>query len=124
MKSRDAQIRMKRFQIEERRRQVGQIEAMIEEFARMVGDLDMEIAAEHRRTGIEDEKHFAYSTFARAARQRRANLQTSVSDLNSQLDTAKAALDLALAELEKEEEKMERETAHDSHRHHADRAAS
>src|SRR5262245_60526211 len=64
MKSRDAQIRMKRFQIEERRRQVGQIEAMIEEFGRMVSDLDMEIAAEHRRTGIEDEKHFAYSTFA------------------------------------------------------------
>jgi flagellar FliJ protein len=124
MKSRDAQIRMKRFQIDERRRQVGQIEAMIEEFGRMVGDLDMEIAAEHRRTGIEDEKHFAYSTFARAARQRRANLQTSVSDLNSQLDTAKAALDLAMAELEKEEEKMERETAHDSSRHHSDRAAS
>ena len=79
MKSRDAQIRMKRFQIEERRRQVGQIETMIEEFGRMIYDLDMEIAAEHRRTGIEDEKHFAYSTFARAARQRRANLQTSVS---------------------------------------------
>ena len=68
MKSRDAAIRRKRFQIEERRRQVGQIETMIEEFGRMVGDLDMEIAAEHRRTGIEDEKHFAYSTFARVDR--------------------------------------------------------
>lgn len=124
MKSRDAQIRMKRFQIEERRRQVGQIEAMTEEFSRMIGDLDMEIAAEHRRTGIDDEKHFAYSTFARAARQRRANLQTSVADLRSQLDTAKAALDLALAELEKEQEKMEREVAQDTGRHHTDRAAS
>ena len=113
MKSRDAAIRRKRFQLEERRRQVGQIETMIEEFGRMVGDLDMEIAAEHRRTGIEDEKHFAYSTFARAARQRRANLQASVADLASQLDTAKAALDLALAELEKEEEKLEREAGHD-----------
>ena len=81
MKSRDAQIRMKRFQIEERRRQVGQIETMIEEFGRMVGDLDHEIAAEHRRTGIDDEKHFAYSTFARAASQRRTNLQTSIADL-------------------------------------------
>jgi hypothetical protein len=68
---------MKRFQMEDRRRQVGQIETMIEEFGRMIGDLDHEIAAEHRRTGIDDEKHFAYSTFARAARQRRANLQTS-----------------------------------------------
>jgi len=110
---------MKRFQIEERRRQVGQIETMIEEFSRMVSDLDIEIAAEHRRTGIEDDKHFAYSTFARAARQRRANLQTSISDLNQQLDTAKAALDLATAELEKEEEKLERDLAHDSGRHRA-----
>jgi hypothetical protein len=117
MKSRDAAIRMMRFQVEERRRQAGQIEAMIEEFSRMVADLDHEIAAEHRRTGIDDEKHFAYSTFARAARQRRTNLQTSIADLASQLDTAKAALDLALAELEREEEKVQREGGGEALRH-------
>jgi hypothetical protein len=114
---------MKRFQIEERKRQVGQIETMIEEFGRMIAELDMEIAAEHRRTGIEDEKHFAYSTFARAARQRRSNLQTSVSDLGHQLEEAKAALDLAQAELAKEEEKQQREMGADT-RHHSGRAAS
>ena len=123
MKSRDAQIRMKRFQIEERRRQVGQIETMIEEFGRMVGDLDHEIAAEHRRTGIDDEKHFAYSTFARAARQRRTNLQTSITDLGQQLETAKAALDLAMAELQREEEKLEREAGPELVRQAPDRAA-
>jgi hypothetical protein len=88
----------------------------------MVSDLDHEIAAEHRRTGIDDEKHFAYSTFARAARQRRANLQTSIADLTSQLDTARAALDLAETELQREEEKLERETAELPR--HADRHAS
>jgi flagellar FliJ protein len=123
MKSRDSAIRMLRFQAEERRRQVGQIEAMVEEFNRMVSDLDIEIAAEHRRTGIEDEKHFAYSTFARAARQRRANLQASIDELSQQLETARAALDLAEAEVQREQEKMERESAHDSGRHTADRAA-
>ena len=123
MKSRDAHIRMKRFQIEERRRQVGQIETMIEEFGRMVSDLDHEIAAEHRRTGIDDEKHFAYSTFARAARQRRTNLQTSIADLGQQLETAKAALDLAMAELQREEEKLERETGPELVRQAPDRAA-
>jgi hypothetical protein len=114
---------MKRFQIEERRRQVGQIETMIEEFGRMVGDLDHEIAAEQRRTGIDDEKHFAYSTFARAARQRRTNLQTSIADLGQQLETAKAALDLAMAELQREEEKLERETGPELVRQAPDRAA-
>jgi chromosome segregation ATPase len=115
---------MLRFQAEERRRQVGQIEAMVEEFTRMVSDLDHEIAAEHRRTGIDDEKHFAYSTFARAARQRRANLQASIDELSQQLETAKGALDLAEAEVEREEEKLEREIAQDPGRHATDRAAS
>jgi hypothetical protein len=109
MKSRDNAIRMMRFQVEERRRQTGQIETMIEEFSRMVADLNLEIAAEHRRTGIDDEKHFAYSTFAKAARQRRNNLQTSIADLNSQLEQARSGLDLAMAELAKEEEKQGRE---------------
>jgi flagellar protein FliJ len=123
MKSRDSAVRMMRFQADERRRQVGQIETMIEEFGRMISDLDLEIAAEHRRTGIDDDKHFAYSTFARAAKARRANLDASVAELGGQLETAKAALDLALAELEREEEKLERETAQDGGRH-ANRVAS
>jgi flagellar protein FliJ len=123
MKSRDGTIRMLRFKVEERRRQVGQIETMIEEFNRMISDLDLEIAAEHRRTGIDDEKHFAYSTFARAANQRRSNLNTSISDLGHQLETARGALDLAVAELEREEEKLERDTAQEAGRHHVTRAA-
>ena len=122
MKSRDSALRVLRFQAEERRRQAGQIEAMIEEFNRMVGDLDMEIAAEQRRTGIEDEKHFAYSTFARAARQRRANLQASIDELSQQLETANGALDLAEAEVEREQEKVDRDAAQDAGRH-ASRAA-
>lgn len=110
MKSRDNAVRLKRFQIDEKRRQVGQIETMIEEFNRMISDLDQEIEAEHRRTGIADDKHFAYSTFARAAIQRRENLQTSVSDLDSQLTTARAALDLAEAELARDEERIDRDS--------------
>ena len=110
MKSRERNIRSKRFQIEDMQRHVGQIESMIEEFSRMIGDLDHEIAAEQRRTGIDDENHFAYSTFARAASQRRDNLKTSVADLQSQLDTAAASLDLAHAELAHEQDRHERET--------------
>ena len=110
MKSRDNAVRTKKFQIEDKRRQVGQIEAMIEEFTRMISDLDQEVEAEHRRTGIDDQNHFAYSTFARAAVQRRANLQTSVDDLQSQLTTAMAALDLAEAELARDEERIGRDS--------------
>ena len=44
MKSRDTLIRLKRFQVEEKRRRVAQIEMMIAEFDRMAVDLDREIA--------------------------------------------------------------------------------
>ena len=113
MKSRDreAALRLKRFQVEEQERQVGQIEAMIEEFGRMVADLDQEIAAEHRRTGVEDTKDFRYSIYARAARQRRTNLAASIADLQGQIEAARAALALSRAELAQAEERLEREAA-------------
>lgn len=101
MKSRDSLVRLKRFHVEERRRRLAQIELMINEFARMAADLDREIALEEQRAGISDLAHFAYPTYARAARARRDNLLRSSSELRGQLDDAKAGLDEALAELGK-----------------------
>ena len=101
MKSRDTLIRLKRFQAEEKRRRVSQIEAMIAEFARMASDLDREIALEEQRNGVTDMSHFAYSTYARAARTRRDNLHQSAEDLRSQLDEAKARFEEAAEELAK-----------------------
>jgi flagellar FliJ protein len=101
MKSRDTLVRLKRFQAEEKRRRVTQIEAMIAEFTRMATDLDREIANEEQRTGVGDTSHFAYSTYARASRARRDNLHTSAQELRGQLEEAKARLDEASAELAK-----------------------
>jgi flagellar protein FliJ len=101
MKSRDTFIRLKRFQVDEKRRRVAQIESMIAEFSRMAADLDREIGIEESRTGIADPLHFAYSTYARAARTRRDNLQQSASELRGQLDEAKSHLDEAQEELQK-----------------------
>ena len=101
MKSRDTLIRLKRFQAEERRRRVAQIEAMIAEFGRMAGDLDREIALEEQRSGITDMSHFAYSTYARAARVRRDNLKQSTEDLRPQLAEAMTLHAEALDELAK-----------------------
>jgi flagellar protein FliJ len=101
MKSRDTLIRLKRFQADEKRRRVVQIETMIAEFTRMVTDLDREIAAEEQRSGIADQSHFAYSTYARAASGRRDNLRQSIEDLRNQLDDAKALHGEALEDLAK-----------------------
>ena len=46
MKSRDTLIRLKKFQVDEKRRKVMQIESMIAEFERMANDLEREIKVE------------------------------------------------------------------------------
>ena len=101
MKSRDSLIRLKRFQVDDKRRRVSQIEAMIAEFSRMAGDLDREIASEEQKTNNSDPAHFAYSTYARAARGRRDNLKQSAGELRGQLDEAKQRLEEANEELAK-----------------------
>jgi hypothetical protein len=100
MKSRDGALKLKRFEAEEKRRKVADIEAMIHEFEQMAADLDRQIAGEEERTGIRNEAHFAYSTFARAAAQRRDNLRASVAGLREKLELAVAVRDEAVAELE------------------------
>ena len=92
MKSRNSLIRLKRFQVDEKRRQVVQIEMMIAEFERMAAELDEQILAEQKRSGISDVAHFAYPTFAKAAMARRDNLMESANELRGQLDAAQAAL--------------------------------
>src|SRR5712692_11669711 len=92
MKSRDTLIRLKKFQVDEKRRKVMQIETMIAEFERMAADLEREIKVEQDRAGIHDPGHFAYPTYAKAAIGRRENLKRSAGELRIQLDDAKTAL--------------------------------
>ena len=111
MKSRDTLIRLKRFQADEKRRRVRQIEMMVAEFTRMATDLEREIANEEKRAGITDPNHFAYPTYARAAIGRRDNLKRSIEELAAQIEEAKAAQEEAQAELLKYESLEGREKA-------------
>jgi flagellar FliJ protein len=109
MKSRDALIRLKRFEVEEKRRKVADIEATIADFNHMAVDLDRQIAIEQERAGISDVNHYAYPTFAKAAIQRRNNLAASASDLATKLASARGELDEAIEELKKIELLEERD---------------
>jgi flagellar export protein FliJ len=103
MKSRETLIRLKKCQVDEKRRKVMQIEAMIADFERMATDLDREIKVEQDRAGIHDPGHFAYPTYAKAAINRRENLKRSADELKGQYDDAKEALAEAFEELKKVE---------------------
>ncbi|MEM6664810.1 MAG: flagellar export protein FliJ [Pseudomonadota bacterium] len=116
MKSRDSLLRLKRFHVDEKRRRVAQIELMMSEFERSISDLDEQIRVEQEKSGIDDPTHYAYPTFAKAARQRRENLEVSIDDLRSQLDNARADLGEAFEELKKFElleERSERQARAD-----------
>ena len=103
MKTRENLVRLKRFQVGEKRRQLSQLELMVADFERMANELDAQILAEDRKAGITDINHFAYPTFAKAARLRRDNLRNSQTDMLQQKGGVEAALAEAEAELAKAE---------------------
>ena len=111
MKSRETLIRLRKFQVDDKRRKVAQIESMIAEFDRIAAELDREIKVEQERAGIHDPAHFAYPTYAKAAIGRRENLRRSANELKAQLDDAKAMLGEAFEELKKVEMLDERDHA-------------
>jgi flagellar protein FliJ len=115
LKSRsESLIRLKKFQVDEKRRQVAQIEMMIADFERMASELDQQIEIEQTKTGISDVAHFAYSTFAKAAIGRRDNLLNSANDMKSKLEAAQDGLAEALEDLKKVELLDQREHQRDA----------
>ena len=109
MKARSNLLRLKHFQVEDKTRQLAQIDMMIAEFQRMADDLESNIKFEEEKSGISDPSHFAYPTFAKAAVQRRDNLMVSIRDLNDKRGAAQEALDEADEELNKAQMKQARD---------------
>jgi flagellar FliJ protein len=108
MKPRHELFRLKSFEVDEYRRKVAGIDAMIHEFNQMVGDLDHQITVEQERSGVSDVNHYAYPTFAKAAIQRRDNLRTSIAELEAKLAATQEQLSDALEELKKFERDADR----------------
>jgi flagellar protein FliJ len=111
MRSRETLLRLHRFRTEEKRRQVADIEYMIQDFTRKFDDLDAQVKFEEGRTGVSDPSHFNYSLSAKSARARRDNLLRSIGELKDQLNEAQLLLaqeeqDLRRAEMLAEKESM------------------
>lgn len=111
MKSRNTLIRVQRFHVDELRRQMADIEAMVADLEQKSADLEAQITAEQDRTGICDVTHFAYSTFAKSAMDRRDNIRFTIEGLTPQLEEARDKLADAVGELKRLEILDEREDA-------------
>lgn len=111
MKSRETLIRLRKFDVDEKRQKVGSIEAMIDDFKAMADDLERQVQSEQQRAGVDDINHYAYPPFAKAAVQRRDNLMISITDLEVKLEAANEELQDAMKALKNVEILEERGNA-------------
>ncbi len=101
MRSKESMLRLHRFKVEDKRRQVSEIEFMIADMEAKVNEFNQQIELEEKRNGVSDVNHFNYSMSAKSMRVRADNVQKSVGDLTSQLSVAKSDLEEEEAELRK-----------------------
>ncbi|MEI7598340.1 MAG: flagellar export protein FliJ [Aestuariivirga sp.] len=109
MRSRETLLRLHRFRTDEKRRQVADIEYMIQDFTRKFDDLDAQVKFEEGRTGVSDPSHFNYSLSAKSARARRDNLLRSIGELKGQMNEAQMVLAHEEQELRRAEMLAEKE---------------
>jgi len=110
MRSRETLLRLHRFRTEEKRRQVADIDFMIQDFMRKYDELDAQVKFEESRSGVTDPQHFNYSLTAKSARARRDNLMRSIAELRDQLSEAQLALANEEQELRRVEMLAEKES--------------
>jgi hypothetical protein len=68
---------------------VAELEHTICELEHAASELDRHIESEEARTRIYDPTHFAYSTFAKSGRERRARLRATIRRLKVELEAAR-----------------------------------
>ncbi len=109
MRSCDSLIRLQRFKVEEKVRDVHDIDSMVNDFAKKETDLMALIIHEEGAVGISDPSHFSYPTTAKASRDRRDNLLKSIEELRVQLAVAEDMLKEERSELRRLELLMEKD---------------
>ncbi len=108
MRSKESMLRLHRFKVEDKRRQVSEIKYMISDMEAKVTDFSLQIEMEEKRNGVTDINHFNYSMTAKSIRVRADNIEQSVADLVNQLNVAKDGLQEEEAELRKIELLMQK----------------
>ena len=84
--------RNREFNLSQWRLRAIQIETMIAQFNQICTDLTQQIKDEEARVRIFDQAHFAYPTYAKAARERREKIERSTGALKAELDKLQSKL--------------------------------
>ncbi len=110
MRSRESLLRLNRFRVEDCRRQVADMDLMIQDLMRKHDDLDAHVKFEEQRTGVTDPNNVNYSMAAKSVRSRRDNILKTVGELKDQHSAMVDKLKEAEGDLRKVEMLVEKET--------------
>jgi flagellar FliJ protein len=99
----DTIIRLHRWQLDERRQQLAELERLDEKLRGEARRLADELAVEQQVAGGSEEASFAYGAYAKALLERQAKLQVSLAEVEGQIATARDALAQAFAEIKRYE---------------------
>jgi flagellar protein FliJ len=110
MRSRESLLRLNRFRVEDCRRQVADMDLMIQDLMRKHDDLDNHVKFEETRTGVSDINNVNYSMAAKSVSGRRDNILKTVGELKDQHEAMVERLKEAEGDLRKVEMLLEKET--------------
>src|SRR5258708_28080023 len=92
MSKRDSLIRVNRWKLDERRRQLGELERLSERLGNVAIRLEQELASEQQVASASLEAGYAYAGYARDLVARREKLSASISEDERQLILARQAV--------------------------------
>jgi flagellar export protein FliJ len=99
----DTIIRVHRWQLDERRQQLAELERLEERLRGEQRRLDDELVTEQKVAAASTEAGFAYAGYAKALGDRRAKLKVSLAEVEGQLGRAREALAESFAEVKRYE---------------------
>ncbi|MBN9532599.1 MAG: flagellar FliJ family protein [Alphaproteobacteria bacterium] len=99
MKRADTMLRVKRFRVDELKRQIATLEAMHADLERKMADLDESVTRERQRANDSDIGRLAFPSFVRSIETRRDNLRVTLKELERERADAQSALSSAFQDL-------------------------
>jgi len=103
MSTLDSLIRVNRWKLDERRRQLGELERLFERLGSEAIRLETELTSEQHAAGASPEAGYAYAGYARELIVRRQKLAASISEVEGQLIIAREALAESFGEVKRYE---------------------
>lgn len=99
MKRSDSLLRLKRFRVEEMKRQMATLDSMKLDAERKLADLEDSVVRERQRAGDSDIGRLAFPSFLRSIEVRRENLRATLKEIERERAIAQDELNVAFQDL-------------------------